>query len=60
MGKRYYHFWRNYGNFDPETTIIEKFEYWEELTGKDYGKCWKDFGPSFLLFRVGFLDGGNS
>ncbi len=51
---------RDYGNYSGETTIIDAFEAYEESVGVDLGEVWEDFGDWFLLYRDGFMAGGNS
>ena len=49
---------RDYSDYSDETTIIRKFEEYEETLICGYGDVWGDFGEFYLLYRQGFLDGG--
>lgn len=51
---------RDFKEFNDETTIINKFEEYEDELGTNFGLDWEDFGEWFLIFRAGFLAGGNS
>ena len=50
---------RDYGEYSKETTIIEGFECYEEVLKTDFGTHPDDFMYWFLLYRRGFIDGGN-
>jgi len=52
--------YRNYGEYSSETTVIEKFEEYEESLNISYGDEQEDFLPQFELFRAGFIAGGVS
>lgn len=51
---------RDYKEYSGEIIVISKFEDYEVEVNVDYGELWEDFGDHYLLFRAGFLAGGNS
>ena len=45
---------RDYGEYREEKIIIAGFEKMERESDRHYGETWKDFGPWFMVYRVGW------
>ena len=51
---------RDYQEFSSETTIIEKFEEYEDDIETDLGEHRGDWEPWYSIFKAGFMAGGAS